>query len=213
MIRSDILQAPFVKEQIKQYLPENPRIIEAGAHIGRDTVKLSRLWPLGTLYAFEPVPALYEKLVDATKNLTNVICFPLALSDTTGMKLLHVSGGASTAASSLLEPYEYRHERPEVLFTQLHVPTITLDQWAADNRVPSIDFMWLDMQGYELKVIERSQLFSTVQCVLIEVSLTERFKGNPLYEPLLTWFETNGFKALQQDIPKHNKINILFKRI
>ena len=45
MIRNDIPQAPILKEGIKQYLPENPRILEAGAHIGRDTVKLSKLWP------------------------------------------------------------------------------------------------------------------------------------------------------------------------
>ena len=72
--------------------------------------------------------------------------------------------------------------------------------------------MWLDMQGYELKVIEHSRMLSTVQCILVEVSLTERFKGNPLYGPLLTWFENHGFKPVQQDIPKHNKINILFIR-
>lgn len=212
MIRTDIPQAPIIKEHIKQYLPERPRIVEAGAHIGRDTVKLSKLWPLGTIYAFEPVPALYAQLVEATKNLPNVICYPYALSDTVGTAVLHVSTGASTAASSLLEPYEYTRERPTVLFSPLVVPTTTVDQWAAEHSVPRIDFMWLDMQGYELKVIEHSRMLSTVQCILVEVSLTERFKGNPLYGPLLAWFENHGFKPVQQDIPKHNKINILFIR-
>lgn len=213
MIRTDIPLAPIVKERIKQYLPEKPCILEAGAHIGRDTVKLSKLWPLGTIYAFEPVPALYAQLVESTKGLPNVLCYPSALSTTVGSAVLHVSSGASTAASSLLEPYEYTRERPMVVFTELVVPTTTLDVWAAENSVPSIDFMWLDMQGYELKVIEHSRMLSTVQCILVEVSLTERFKGNPLYGPLLTWFETHGFEPVQQDIPKHNKINILFKRI
>ena len=167
----------------------------------------------GTIYAFEPVPALYEQLLNATKERTNVNCYPLALSDTVGTALLHVSCGASTAASSLLEPYEYKRERPTVLFTPLVVPTITVDQWAAEHGITTIDFMWLDMQGYELKVIEQSQIFSTVTCILVEVSLTERFKGNPLYSPLLTWFENYGFKPVQQDIPQHNKINILLRRI
>ena len=44
-----------VKELIKQYLPINPVVIEAGAHIGTDTVEFSKIWPKGSIYAFEPI--------------------------------------------------------------------------------------------------------------------------------------------------------------
>lgn len=208
-----IPQAPITKSFIAQFLPVNPLILEAGAHIGRDTVKMSKLWPEGTIYAFEPVPELFKQLVENTKTYKNIFCFPSALSDKVGEAALYVSSGASTAASSLLEPYEYTKKRPEVQFTPIQVPTTTLDTWAQEQQVDHIDFMWLDMQGHELTVLEAApRIFRTVKALLIEVSLTERFKKNPLYDEVRSWVENQGFNAIQEDIPKHDKINIFFVR-
>lgn len=208
-----IPQAPITKELIKGYLPANPIIIEAGAHIGRDTLKMSLLWPEGTIYAFEPVPELYVQLVERTKEKKNVHCYATALSDHSGTALMYVSSGASTAASSLLEPYEYKKDRPNVFFHEIEVATITLDEWAKAHTVKSVDFLWLDMQGAELKVLKASPLIvATVNAMLVEVSLTERFKSNPLSTEMIDWAQAHGFKAVQQDIPKHTKMNIFFVR-
>lgn len=212
-IKNDIPQEPITKEFIRQFLPDNPIIIEAGAHIGRDTLKMSTFWPDAHIYAFEPVPELFAQLKERTGMQPDVHTFNLALSDTQGTATLHVSSGASTAASSLLEPYEYVKERPNVLFHPITVPTTTLDAWAAGAGLNHIDFLWLDMQGYELKVLKASPtILATVRAILIEASLTERFKENPLYGEIRTWLEDQGFTAIKQDIPKHHKINILFVR-
>lgn len=213
MIKNDIPQEPITKEFIRQFLPNNPIIVEAGAHIGRDTLKMSTLWPDAHIYAFEPVPELFAQLKERTAAQPNVHAFNLALSDTRGTATLHVSSGASTAASSLLEPLEYVKERPNVLFHLITVPTTTLDAWAFAERLDRIDFLWLDMQGYELKVLKASPtILATVKAILIEASLTERFKENPLYDEIRTWLEAQGFRAIKQDIPKHHKINIFFIR-
>ncbi len=211
MIRNDISQAPITKDFIASFLPEHPVIIEAGAHIGRDTLKMATLWPDATIYAFEPVPELFIQLKERTKEQPNVHCFQLALSDTTGPATLHVSSGASTAASSLLEPLQYVIERPNVLFHPISIQAITFDQWAYEAGVAKADFLWLDMQGHELSVLKAaSQILPTVKAILIEASLTERFKGNPLYDEIIDWLETQGFKPIRQDLPKHQKINIFF---
>lgn len=202
---------PITKEYIKQFLPEAPIILEAGAHIGRDTLKMSKLWPQGTIYAFEPVPDLFVQLVERTKERANVICDPRALSDTNGTAEFFVSSGASTAASSLFAPLEYLTQRPEVLFHTTTVPTITLDSWAAEKNVTHIDFLWLDMQGPELLVLQAAPLIlKTVKAILIEVNLTERFTGNPSYDEVKSWLESQGFVLNTQDEPKHNKINLFF---
>jgi FkbM family methyltransferase len=206
-------EGPITKEYIKPYLPADPVILEAGAHIGRDTMKMATLWPSGTIYAFEPVPELYAQLLERTKERSNVICDSRALSNENGTATFFVSSGATTAASSLLEPHEYRIQRPEVQFHPTTVTTITLDSWAAENGVKNIDFMWLDMQGSELNVLKAaSTMLPTVQAILIEVNLTERFKGNPSYEEVKAWLEAHGFTLAAQDAPKHNKINLFFIR-
>jgi hypothetical protein len=48
------------KSLIATYLPANPTIVEAGAHIGVDTVQMSKRWPRGTIHAFEPIPDLFR---------------------------------------------------------------------------------------------------------------------------------------------------------
>ena len=60
------------KQLLHQFLPDNPSVIDAGAHIGRDTLKMSRLWKGGRIYAFEPVPALFAKLQANTRKCKNV---------------------------------------------------------------------------------------------------------------------------------------------
>jgi 2-O-methyltransferase len=207
----NIIQAPITKHIIKQFLPHNPTIVEAGAHIGRDTLKMSLLWPDGIIYAFEPVPTLFTQLIARTVKHNNIFCYSLALSNSIGYAPFYVSSGASTAVSSLLRPKEYSIDRPEVTFELTYVSTVTLDYWAQQNNITTIDFLWLDIQGAELQVLQASPtILWTVKALLIEASLTERFEHNPLYYELRSWIENQSFTAIQEDIPKHNKLNIFF---
>ncbi len=203
-------QGIITKDLIKTLLPDNPIIIEAGAHKGRDTIKMAKLWPNGRIHAFEPVPSLFAELTAITAGYPQVTCHPVALSDKESEATLYVSSGASTAASSLLEPHTYRAERPEVLFNPLPVYTTTLTRWSTLHGLLAVDFLWLDMQGGELAALEGAQnLIPQLSALVVEVNLTERFKGAPTYEEILAWAYRNSFKAVLQDIPKHNKVNIL----
>src|SRR2546422_11653416 len=84
---------------IAQFLPPNPIVVEAGAHVGTDTLAMSRRWPDGHIHAFEPVPELFEQLHASVARQRNVTCYPLALSAATGGATMYVSGGASDARS------------------------------------------------------------------------------------------------------------------
>ena len=43
--KKNILPGEAPKEYIASFLTKNPVIIEAGAHIGLDTVEMSKFWP------------------------------------------------------------------------------------------------------------------------------------------------------------------------
>jgi len=214
IIRRAVMQIQSItKDIIRRYLPEKPLVVEAGAHIGRDTLKMALQWPDATIYAFEPVPDLYNQLKERTAGHNNIYTYNYALASSAGTEKLYVSSGASTAASSLLEPYEYLKERPNVIFHPIHVPTITLDQWAEKQGVTHIDLLWLDMQGAELLVLKASpKIVRTVKVLFIEISLTERFKGNPFFKETDAWLVAEGFKNVLHDEPKHNKVNYLYVR-
>jgi len=190
------------KKYFIPFLPENPVILEAGAHKGKDTVELSKTWPKGSIYAFEPVPDLYEKLVKRTKNLGNVFCCPFALGDTSGLDLLHVSSGSSDGSSSLLPPKEHLITFPTVYFDEsLHVRVITLDDWARDHNVEAIDFMWLDLQGMELKVLKSgTSILKSVKAIYTEVSTNEDYEGQNKYPELRLWLEERGFRVDREEL-------------
>lgn len=201
------------KEYIAQFLPENPVIIEAGAHIGRDTKKMLKQWPQAKIHAFEPVPELFEELKKNTTPYSNVTCYPLALNNSSGTAQFYISSGRSTATSSLLAPKEYLIEHPTTVFEKTTVTTITLDAWAEKYAIPHVDFMWLDMQGGELSALQAGMhLLKTVKALYTEVSFAERYEKNPLYATIKCWLERQGFSVQKEEFRTSAWGNVLFIR-
>ena len=187
---------------MKDFLPENPTIVEAGAHKGKDTLKLSKTWPKGFVHAFEPVPELYSKLVATTKKRQNVACYPFALSGISGTSRMFISGGISDGSSSLLHPHEHIKIFPDVTFDDfVEVETITLDAWAQKHSIQKIDLLWLDLQGMELNVLKSgTNLLKNVRVLCTEVSLVETYKNASLYPELRQWLENNGLEVQREEI-------------
>jgi 2-O-methyltransferase len=202
-------------EIISPFLPHNPVIVEAGAHIGKDTLKLKRFWPASTIYAFEPIPHLYEQLVQRTNKIADIFCYNAALSDYVGTAQMYVSSGRTDACSSLLPPTRQLIEgRPDIIFTKtITVPTTTLDYWAKQHHINSIDFVWLDLQGAELKALQAApRLLATIKALHIEINEVERYKGGVLYDELKHFLEIHGFYAYIKALHTYKWGNALFVR-
>lgn len=204
-----------IKRKINELLNhKSPVIIEAGAHIGSDTIEMTKVWPKGTIHAFEPIPAIYEKLVKNTKKYNNIVTYETALSDKTGTAEIYVSSGNSDGSSSLLSPKEHIAEHPDVLFkSQIRIKTIKLDEWAMQNKITHIDFAWLDMQGFELPVLKASEvMLNTLTAIYTEVSLKEMYEGAALYPEFRSWMQSKGFKVALEDLRWQDMGNVLFIR-
>lgn len=193
------------KEYIATLLPSNPIVVEAGARFGKDTRRMSMLWPQGHIHSFEPVPALYAQVQELARTLPNVTVYNMALADTVGTLPLHVSGGQSDACSSLLAPNTCLEERPFITFNEtIMVPVTTLDAWAQEHSISRIDFLWFDLQGAELLALKgATEVLKTVSVIQVEVNLTERYKNIPLYDEIKTFLEVQGF-VLNQEAFHHD---------
>lgn len=114
---------------------------------------LAKLWKDGAVFAIEPIPSLFAKLSRRTRRFRNVNRFNLALSDNSGTGMMFVSTGAPDSSSSLWRPTGHMVDHPDVLFEQtVLVATLTIDDWATEHRVGTIDRLWLDLQGHELAI-------------------------------------------------------------
>lgn len=177
---------------IRPFLPQNPIILEAGCHSGDDTVILTKSWPEGMVYAFEPV----EKCVGFAhqellrNNVKNAKRFSLALSKISGIQTFYYSTSIG-AASSLLES----NDLCDYQDIPLQVNGTNLDEWASTNKVNHIDFMWLDMEGNEYHVLNSAPtILKTVKVIISEVNFREFRKGTTQYIDLYNLLVNNGFK-------------------
>lgn len=180
---------------IKKYLPNNPTILEAGAHMGYDTYGLTKIWPKGKVYAFEPIPSVYMELVTKVKDRTNVRTFNLALGNQNGTLEMFVSGGASTASSSLLPPTEHMNVFPQVTFQEkVLVPTKKMSDWAKEENVSRIDLLWLDMQGFEVyALMGAGDLLKNVKVIYTELCKKELYSGMFTQDKYIDFLEKAGF--------------------
>ena len=126
---------------------------------------------------------------------------------------MYISTGASDASSSLLPPKEHLNIFPSVYFDDnLQVATLTLDDWAKENNITSIDFFWLDLQGMELKVLKSgTTILKTVKSIYSEVSSIEGYQNQNLYHELRTWLEQQGFHV-EREAVENGEGNVFFLR-
>lgn len=122
--------------------------VDVGANVGTHTVHLSNLvGPDGTVVAFEPYPPHHSllQLNAATSGRGNVIAVRLALGNRIGAGTMHVAKDGNLGDN---QTYDRGEGRPTV-----PVRMTTLDAfmggWGVD-----IDFIKIDVQGYELHVLE-----------------------------------------------------------
>lgn len=206
---------PVSLEFIGTFLPEDPVIVEAGAKFGTDTKKMSLFWPKGRIFTFEPVPELYSATVHNTRNYRNVKCCPLALSERSGEDTLFVSSGKSVGASSLLRPNVHLNIHPDTFFnSEIEVRTISIDDFAEQENISAVDFLWLDTQGTELAIMKGApRIMKTVKLIHTEVSLMEVYDNAPLYAEVRQWLESQGFCVIAEELPWADMGNVLFKRV
>jgi hypothetical protein len=130
--------------------------------------------------------------------------------------MFHVCYGAQydpvyEGASSILPPSEsmiINYQGPKI-----QVPCFTLDDWCQKNNQDKIDFMWLDLEGYELQVLKSSpQILRTVKAIYAETNFYEFRKGMTLYEDLRFFLENNGFQLLSHGYYKGYQGNAIFVR-
>jgi len=201
------------------YLPANPIIVEAGAYDGSNTREFCCFWPSCEVFAFEPVPSAYERMLAVVAEFPGRI-HPqkMALGCRTKTSEMHVSvtgpsGGEQS--SSLLVPAATREEFPFVDFGKETIPVevTRLDAWAAEKNVNRVDFLWLDLQGMELAALDGcGDLLATVRAIHCEVQNLALYDGSVIYPEVSKWLVGQGFSVVCEAVFRRGG-NVLFAKV
>lgn len=128
--------------------------------------------------------------------------YPVALAATAGEAVLNVTALANM--SSVLEPnlpllQTFRKKGPHAeVVERVKVPVTTLDALAATDRFAP-DVLKIDTQGSELQVIDgaRGVLAGSVVLAEVEVSFLPRYRGQPLFDDIVTTMRALGFELIE----------------
>jgi FkbM family methyltransferase len=148
----------YVLEYLKQKfkpLPDEPIIIfDVGANIGEYTSCLLKIFTDRVeIFGFEPAAETY-KILSQNINLNdrkNVKLYNLGLGDVnTTLSLFSEEKSGSTIASvykSSLEYWKIDNQKEEVINIR------QIDDFCAENNINRINFLKIDVEGHELKVL------------------------------------------------------------
>lgn len=133
----------YIIKKIKEHKPKI--IFDVGAHVGDwSSFLINEYRDLKyTLYMFEPSKKTYDKLARNISASNNKIFQNIGLGDKNEILKIHYDTVEQGNASILADNKKYSEE----------VCIVTLDSFCVQNAIDNIDFMKMDVQGYEYNVL------------------------------------------------------------
>jgi FkbM family methyltransferase len=191
-----------------QFLPYNPIIIEAGAYQGDQTVSAAKVWPNSQLIvALEPNPNAFAQLqrrVDQEK-LSQVKTYNLALHNYNGITDLYLCRGAQGNDHSIEHQSSLLPPSHDCKGPQIEVPCVILDDWCQQNQIDHVDILRLELEGFELQVLQSSpQILKNTKIVIlpsffwaerertVNYFVLKDFLTQANFIPLAHWYENGG---------------------
>jgi FkbM family methyltransferase len=189
-------------------------IIEAGSYDGRETVQFAKFWPTAKIMAYEPVPELYNNIVNTVAGYKNIQIQNKALSDHNGItKIISFSiDENSHGSSSILEPELQSTLNSKIDFKRVfEVECVTLEESYIKSKFDLVDVLWLDVQGMELRVLMASRdILKKIILCHIEISRVPLYKNSNSFNEINNFMINHNFSLIKVKAPI-NSGNAIYK--
>lgn len=178
------------KDDIKVFLSlagNDQVIFDIGANTGLYSLAVKGLHPYAKVYAFEPHPMNLERLeynarINEFKDLGIVA---MAVGDQKKkIEFTVPQNGSISDTSSAIDEFSRNSYRGEIKWKRIEVFQTTLDDHVSENKIDRLDMIKIDVEGYELNVLEGAK------------KVIERFRPKILIESFLDEKKRNYLNAL-----------------
>ena len=166
-----------------------PRLaIDVGAYHGEWALLFKEIYPESQVLMIEAQEDKRTVLQSVTERVGSSIDFRIALlGATAGQSVRFVEMETGSSVYEEQSPYSRRVKE---------LSTVALDDLLGERSM-DVDFIKLDVQGYELEVLRgASRTLRHAQCVLSEASLVPINSGAPLAAEVIGFMDSAGFRLL-----------------
>jgi FkbM family methyltransferase len=119
-------------------------IFDVGGNFGQTALRFATAFTDAAIFTFEPVPSSFTRLCDSTKHNARIKPYNVAVGGAEGIAKLSMASDAGR--NSLLAS--------KATISSIDVQVTTLDAFAAANHIGTADLLKIDVEGYELNVLQ-----------------------------------------------------------
>ena len=163
---------------------------DAGANVGEWTVAVKKFFPSAAVHSFEIHPQTFVTLSESAAGLSGVKLVNHGLSDFSGELKMHCFAESSGLTSAVDFPHPESFKHGTILAS-----VITGDSYVSQNGIDHIDFLKIDVEGMEDKVLrgfEETVCRGAIDMIQFEyglVNIVTHFLLRDFYE----YLESRGY--------------------
>jgi len=168
-------------------------VFDVGASVGSMTNKFLNAFPNSTIHAFEPYSVSFEKLEKSFKGNIRVKPNKLALSNEPGELKMYIKkdSGYNSLSDISNKPDKDNNDKSEI------VGISTIDLYCKEKGITEIDFLKIDTEGLEIKVLEGAVSLlkaGKIKYIFAECTFDKEYNQNTYFETLYTYLKQYNFK-------------------
>jgi FkbM family methyltransferase len=169
-------------------------VVDVGANRGQFALAARKVFPQAAIYSFEPLaePALiFKKIFDQDPQVT---LYPYAIGKEKTNSTIYIT--RDDDSSSLLRATKMQTDTfPGAAEKEIRQVTVyPLSQLIAPASLPPASLLKIDVQGYELEVLQGCEdLLPKFSHLYIECSFVELYAGQALAHQIIRWLGERNF--------------------
>jgi len=126
-------------------------VFDVGSHLGQTALHFRKSFPSASIHCFEPTVENFAKLKANTKGKRQIRINQLALGN--ARTTVTMRTGQSDQTNQVIRNYEKTAAIKEMPIVRME----TIDSYMKDKGLSNIDLLKIDVEGYELEVLEGAE--------------------------------------------------------